>query len=52
MTLAVLYTSGRAKVMVVTVKTGSVGITLTAASRVYLFEPMFDPANTTMGAFN
>ena len=29
-----------AKVFVVTIKTGSVGITLTAASRVYLMEPL------------
>jgi len=35
---------GGAKVFVVTVKTGSVGVTLTAATRVYLFEPAFDPA--------
>ena len=35
--------NGVAKVFVVTIKTGSVGITLTAASRVYLMEPCFDP---------
>jgi SNF2 family DNA or RNA helicase len=32
-----------AKVFVVTMKIGNVGITLTAASRVYLFEPCLDP---------
>ena len=37
-------------VIVVTVKTGSVGITLTAASRVYLFEPMLDPAEELQAA--
>lgn len=35
---------GRAAVFVITVKTGAVGITLTAATRVYLFEPALDPA--------
>ena len=34
----------------VTVKTGSVGITLTAATRVYLFEPAFDPATEAQAA--
>ena len=34
-----------AKVFVVTIKTGSAGITLTAASRVYLMEPCFDPGD-------
>ena len=32
------------KVFVFTVKLGSVGLTLTAATRVYLLEPAFDPA--------
>jgi SWI/SNF-related matrix-associated actin-dependent regulator of chromatin subfamily A3 len=36
--------TGGAQVFVVTVKTGSVGITLTAATRVYLMEPAIDPA--------
>ena len=36
--------AGRPALFVMTVKTGAVGITLTAASRVYLFEPAFDPA--------
>ena len=36
--------AGEAKVFVVTVKVGAVGITLTAASRVYLMEPCFEPA--------
>ena len=35
---------GTAKVFVFTVKLGSVGLTLTAATRVYLLEPAFDPA--------
>ena len=39
-----------AKVFVVTVKTGSVGITLTAATRCYLFEPAFDPATEAQAA--
>ena len=38
---------GVAKVFVVTIKTGSVGITLTAASRVYLMEPCLDPGAPT-----
>ena len=42
----------RATVIVVTVKTGSVGITLTAASRVYLFEPMLDPAEEQQASAN
>ena len=32
-----------AKVFVATMKVGNVGVTLTAASRVYLFEPCLDP---------
>lgn len=35
---------GKPALFVITVKTGAVGITLTAASRVYLFEPALDPA--------
>jgi hypothetical protein len=35
---------GAPKVFVFTVKLGSVGLTLTAATRVYLLEPAFDPA--------
>jgi SNF2 family DNA or RNA helicase len=42
--------TGEAKVFVITIKTGSVGITLTAASRVYLFEPCFDPATEVQAA--
>lgn len=34
----------RPAVFVVTLRTGNVGITLTAASRVYLLEPSIDPA--------
>ena len=34
----------RARVFVFTVKLGSVGLTLTAATRVYLMEPAFDPS--------
>ena len=41
---------GVAKVFVITMKTGSVGITLTAASRVYLMEPCFDPAMEVQAA--
>ena len=33
-----------AKVFVATMRVGNVGITLTAASRVYLIEPCLDPA--------
>jgi superfamily II DNA or RNA helicase len=36
--------AGRARVFVFTVKLGSVGLTLTAATRVYLMEPAFDPS--------
>lgn len=44
-------TAGKtAKVFVVTMKTGSVGITLTAATRCYLFEPAFDPATEAQAA--
>ena len=39
-----------AKVFVVTVKTGSVGITLTAATRVYLLEPALDPSTEVQAA--
>ena len=35
---------GKLTLFVIIVKTGNVGITLTAASRVYLFEPALDPA--------
>ena len=35
--------SSKAKVLVATMKIGNVGITLTAASRVYLFEPCLHP---------
>lgn len=37
-------TNGKAAVFVITLRSGSVGITLTAASRVYLLEPALDPA--------
>ena len=36
--------NGRPAVFVITLKSGNVGITLTAASRVYLLEPALDPA--------
>lgn len=36
--------NGRAAVFVITLRSGNVGITLTAASRVYLLEPSIDPA--------
>ena len=36
--------NGKAAVFVITLRSGSVGITLTAASRVYLLEPALDPA--------
>lgn len=36
--------SGAPKIFVFTVKLGSVGLTLTRATRVYLLEPAFDPA--------
>ena len=39
-----------AKVFVVTTKIGNVGITLTAASRVYLLEPMLDPRDEMQAA--
>jgi hypothetical protein len=39
-----------AKVFVITVKTGAVGITLTAASRVYLLEPALDPRTELQAA--
>ena len=42
--------AGVAKVFVVTVKTGAVGITLTAATRVYLLEPALDPAAEVQAA--
>ena len=42
--------AGVAKVFVATVKTGAVGITLTAATRVYLLEPAFDPAAEVQAA--
>ena len=34
----------------VTIKTGAVGITLTAATRVYLLEPCYDPAAEAQAA--
>ena len=40
----VIKSVGRPAAFVITVKTGAVGITLTAATRVYLFEPALDPA--------
>ena len=36
--------SGRPAVFVITLRSGNVGITLTAASRVYLLEPALDPS--------
>ena len=36
--------NGKAAVFVITLRSGNVGITLTAASRVYLLEPSLDPA--------
>ena len=36
--------NGKAAVFVITLRSGNVGITLTAASRVYLLEPALDPA--------
>ena len=36
--------SNRASVFVVTIRAGAVGMTLTAASKVYIMEPMIDPA--------
>ena len=39
-----------AKVFVITMKTGAVGITLTAATRVYLMEPSLDPAMEVQAA--
>ena len=36
--------SAKATVLVVTMKTGAVGVTLTAASRGYLMEPQLDPS--------
>jgi len=39
-----------AKVLVTTVRVGSVGMTLTGASRVYLMEPSFDPAAEAQAA--
>ena len=41
---------GSATVFVVTMKAGAVGITLTAASRVYLMEPCLDPASELQAA--
>ena len=38
------------KVLVVTLRVGAVGMTLTAASRVYLFEPAFNPAAEVQAA--
>ena len=37
-------TNGRPAVFVITLRSGNVGITLTAASRVYLLEPSIDPS--------
>ena len=39
-----------AKVLVVTIRVGAVGMTLAAASRVYLFEPAFNPAAEAQAA--
>jgi len=39
-----------AQVFVVTYRTAAVGITLTAANRVYLFEPALDPAQEVQAA--
>lgn len=39
-----------AKVFIVTYRTAAVGITLTAANRVYLFEPALDPAQEVQAA--
>ena len=39
-----------AKVFVATIKAGNVGITLTAATRVYLFEPCLDPVTEVQAA--
>jgi len=39
-----------AKVFVITMRTGAVGITLTAATRVYLMEPSLDPAMEVQAA--
>ena len=39
-----------AKIFVVTYRTAAVGITLTAANRVYLFEPALDPAQEVQAA--
>jgi len=41
---ASVASSGKAKIFLATMKVGNVGITLTAATRVYLFEPCLDPA--------
>eukprot|EP01052_Picozoa_sp_SAG31_P008544 SAG31_NODE_434_length_15737_cov_10.315450_4_plen_989_part_00 len=38
------------KVLVVTIRVGAVGMTLSAASRVYLFEPAFNPAAEAQAA--
>jgi SWI/SNF-related matrix-associated actin-dependent regulator of chromatin subfamily A3 len=40
----------KAKVMVITFKAGACGITLTAATRVYLFEPCLDPGHEVQAA--
>ena len=40
----------KAKVFVLTMKTGNCGITLTAATRVYLMEPCIDPAHEQQAA--
>ena len=42
--------TGGARIMVITIRLGSVGITLTAATRVYLLEPAFDPATEVQAA--
>ena len=39
-----------AKIFIVTYRTAAVGITLTAANRVYLFEPALDPAQEVQAA--
>ena len=42
--------TGPAKVLVITIRVGAVGMTLTAASRVYIMEPAFNPAAEAQAA--
>ena len=42
--------TNRPSVFVITLRSGNVGITLTAASRVYLLEPCLDPATEVQAA--